>query len=414
MADFQLPSQYSIEKILIDGEDITGLYQRIELFENIFSTGIVGTIDIFDSDAVGFIEGRVTGGMITFTEPIEFEFVNALDERLIFEGFLSGLREEVVKQRVKTYSIDFISKAVKEDDTIFVTKDFKDTLPLDIIKEMVELIGIEDIIIGEGEPMNFVSGRRKPTQVMRYVCNHACDPQAVVGSDGEAQEGSTAGPGGFLCWETLDGYRFVSIRQLIEEYPFPVYKDYFHQLANREKPLEEKMLDILEAEYETLGDADEQRKAGTERHIVCLYDMDKGEYIELDSNPESEEPPTRYLTKFTENELFNTECKVKKEVDDAIDQTRKVDSQNLKTSNALDFQKGRFILNPRFIMRSGDYIEVSILKYLINNEAGAFDEQHSGKYIIKQVGHHIFADGKAFTKIQTLRIKDLTMDEEGG
>ena len=76
MADFQLPSQYSIEKILIDGTDITGLYQRIELFENIFSTGIVGTIDIFDSDAVGFIEGRVTGGMITFTEPIEFEFVN--------------------------------------------------------------------------------------------------------------------------------------------------------------------------------------------------------------------------------------------------------------------------------------------------------------------------------------------------
>ena len=407
MADFQLPSQYLIEELVVAGTDVTGLFQNIEIFENIYSTGIVGSITILDSDAVAFIEGFKDRADV-FTEPISFKFRNSLDEVLIFDGFLSGLRDEVVKQKVKLYQFDFVSSAVKADDEVFVTKAFKDTPPQDIIGEMVDLIGLQSQIIGQGEPMNFVSGRRKPTQVMRWVCNNASDPEAVV-EDGDDQVGVTAGPGGFLVWETLDGYKFCSLKQLLSveeaDYPFILYKDYEYVLANRQKPLDKKMLDIVETEFPTLGDQDEKRKAGAYNHVQLVYDIDKGEYTELVSSLDGG-APTRYITKLTQNEKFNTECKLEKEVDDAIDQTRKVDSQVLKTSNNFDFQKGRFTLYPRFQMRAGDSIEVTIGKYVIGDESSKIDEQHSGKYIIKQVSHHIFANGKAYTKLQTLRVSE--------
>lgn len=408
MSDFSLPTQYSIEELTVAGEDVTGLFQSIEIFESIFSTGIVGTITILDSDAVSFIDNFKDRADI-FTEPVSFRFTNAMGEVLLFDGFLSALRDEVVKQRIKFYQLDFISSAVKTDDEVFVTNRYKDTPPQDIIKEMVDLIGLQSQIIGEGEPMNFVSGRRKPTQIMRWVCNNASDPESVVETGDGDQEGSTDGPGGFLAWETLDGYRFCSLKQLLsveeENYPFVLYDGYKYVLANQEKPLEEKMLDIVETEFPTLGNQEEKRKAGANNHVLITYDLDKGEYKELKSSVD-DGPPTRYITKTVQNEKFNGECKIDKEVDDAIDNTRKVSSQNLKTSNNLDFQKGRFTLYPRFQIRAGDSIEVEIKKFSSGNKSSNIDEQHSGKYIIKQVGHHIFADGSAYTKLQTLRVSE--------
>ena len=159
---------------------------------------------------------------------------------------------------------------------------------------------------------------------------------------------------------------------------------------------------------------------------MILFDIDKGEYIELESKAEPDkdttkkqaadnERPTRIKTKIVSNEMYNEELKEEKEVDDTIDQTRKVDAQSLKTQTTFDDQHGRFTLAPRFSMRAGDAIDVKIRKVLIGagdqEESSAFDRKHSGLYVIRQVGHHIFADGKAYTKIQTLRSLDQQDDD---
>ena len=428
---FSLPTQYKIEAITIDGIDVIGLFQSIEIFESIYSTAITGTITIFDTDYAGFIEKYE----IEFLEPFSFTFSNALGEVLQFDGYLSGLRNEVVKQKNKLYAVDFVSQSIRNDDENFITKRYKEELPEDIIDEMVDIIdgdGDKTGIIGRGEPMNFLSTRRKPTKVMSYVCNHASDAGGKVTPNEETQEGVAKGTGGFLCWQTLDGYRFCSIAQLKqlgnngENYPYNVYTDYEYTLANQEKPLEDKMLQIIQHEFPKMADYDEKRKSGANNHKLILFDIDKGEYIELESKAEpnkdttkkqaaDNEKPTRIKTKIVSNEMFNEEQKEEKEVDDTIDQTRKVDAQALKSQTTFDDQHGRFTLAPRFSMRAGDAIDVKIRKTLIGGgdgeEKSKFDEKHSGLYVIRQVGHHMFSDGTAYTKIQTLRSLDQQDDD---
>lgn len=444
-SNFNLPTQYRIDSVTINGVDVIGLFQSIEIFESIYSTGITGTIKIMDSDFAGFIEngGKKGGEPLEYIEPISFTFTNALGEELIFDGYLSGMRDEVVKQKNKLYSIDFVSQSIRNDDEVFIVRAYKDVPPEEIIEECIDIIasqggssaGLKSQIIGRGEPMNFVAGRRKPTKVMTYVCDHASDTSGEGGSvsveEGE-QEGEAKGSGGFLCWETIDGYRFCSISQIKQignggsNYPFNVFKDYEYTLANREKSLEEKMLEILEHQFPKMADYDDKRKSGANNHVLITYDMDKGEYVELSSVAEADKDttklqsednknPTRYKTAIIQNEKMNGECKLDKENDDEKDQTRKVSCQSLKSQTTFDDQHGRFTLAPRFSMRAGDAIDVKIRKFLIGagegEEESAIDRKHSGMYIIQQVGHHIFADGKAYTKIQSLRtLTDQTDD----
>ena len=237
-----------------------------------------------------------------------------------------------------------------------------------------------------------------------------------------------------MCWETLSGYRFCSINQLNQlgddaaNYPsqFTVFRDYEYTLANQGKDLESKMYQIIEYEFPQLANNDEKRKVGANNHVHIIFDLDKLEYVELKSEPdENEDPevkernknPTRYIVSHKTNELHNKEGKegCEKEEEDRVDKSRLVPSQSLKTQNTFADQLGRFTIPPRFEMRAGDAIDVMIYKTLIGGGQGAegdgYDKKHSGLYIIRQVGHHIFADGKAYTKIQTLRPQSVQDDE---
>ena len=57
-------------------------------------------------------------------------------------------------------------------------------------------------------------------------------------------------------------------------------------------------------------------------------------------------------------------------------------------------------------MSAGDVFDCKIPKVKDDdgkNADGQYDKKHSGQYIIEQVGHHFFQDGKAYTKIKTNR-----------
>ena len=167
--NFTDPTQFQIDTISIDGNDVIGLFSAISIFENIYSPVITGSIVIMDSDGARFIEEYD----IEFIEEIEFSFKNANDETLEFKGFLNGMRNEMIKNQKKMYTIDFTSKAVRENEKVFVTKRFNNVAPEDIAKEMVEKIGgTEDQWIGSGKPMSFLGTRKRPTKIIEYVLTH--------------------------------------------------------------------------------------------------------------------------------------------------------------------------------------------------------------------------------------------------
>jgi len=426
-ADFSLPTQYKVEYVSIDGIDVVGLFQSIEIFENIYSTGVTGSIVIADSAFAGFVEKEE----LEFVEAISFAFTNGLGDELAFDGYLCGLRDEIAKQRLKIYTIDFCSQAVRNDDETFIVRRFEDESPQEIVDQMIDIVAQEGEegereLLSDGPPMNFIGSRRKPTQIMRYVCNNGvADPEADATQDeSENQEGEVKGAGGFLCWETLKGYRFVSVKEIRDlsngasGYPFVVHEDYEYTLANNESGIE-RMKHIIEYEFPKLADYDEKRKSGALNHIQIVYDMDKGEYKEYSSVADAgakettekqadlNKVPTRIKTMFCQNERYNKKDKCDKEKDLQFDQKPLTEAQGLKTQNTFDDQHGRFTLPPQFNINAGDAIDVLIRKTILGSgeegEDTTYDKKHSGAYVIQQVGHHIFADGQAYTKLQTLR-----------
>ena len=110
------PTQFEFLELTIAGIDALKIFVNIEIFENIFIGGVVGSISIIDSDGLDFIGSN----NIEFIEEISFTFKNALGKELRFEGYMNGLRDEIIKNQKKVYVIDFTSKTVRKNENVFI------------------------------------------------------------------------------------------------------------------------------------------------------------------------------------------------------------------------------------------------------------------------------------------------------
>ena len=414
------PTGYTLDGITINGEDVRNLFQNISIYESIYSPGITGTITLLDTDSNNLVED----GDIQFKEPFSFQFTSARGESLIFNGFLNKLKNKIAKAGRNIYEIEFVSPAVRKNEENLVFKAFKGVEPEVIIEEMVNLVGVKNEYLGTGEPMTFVGSGWKPAKVMEYVCvNGVFDKsksQVSVQKDGEQPrlDGTT----GFLCFETIDGFRFVSIDQILTAKCFQKHKGYVFKLANMNYSLDRSTKIILDYKIDHMGDFFQKQRSGAYSHIHVSFDIDKGEWVEFEWDTKAQFAktipdgtydaledyvrirPTRVVTSIINNERANDKSKCDKEDDDSIDQQRKTLSQNIVRENTFDEVSATFTLCPQFVMRAGDTISVKIQKVTTDDSQDRQpNKRHSGEYIIRQVGHHINADGHAYTKLNTLR-----------
>ena len=54
-------------------------------------------------------------------------------------------------------------------------------------------------------------------------------------------------------------------------------------------------------------------------------------------------------------------------------------------------------------MKAGDSFKCQVNKIKGERAQGGPDKKHSGKYVIQAVAHHFFSDGRAYTKVKTIR-----------
>jgi hypothetical protein len=410
MSQAQQPTQFQIKNITIDGEDIKGLLVNLDYYESIYIPASGGSLTIMDSSTAGFIEEN----QIEFIEEFEFNFTNAEGESIQFKGVLNGLRNEVAKQQLKLYTIDYTSKPVRINEQEFVTKRFKDENPKQIVEEMVELMeGKMDKSSGGGEPMNFLGNRRRPTDIIKLVCKEGLSGQSSVSepqdSNPEPQEKKIKGTTGFLCWETIDGYRFAPVKDILEGSAGGQTGQYEYKLMNDGETLSEAMKTIISFEFQQIGDYQSHQRGGAFRNKLISYDMDRGLWIEFEQKDKQEtsQKMAQETKKFSRvfarpftNERFENECQPAK--NNKNDQSRKFLSQNAVSQNNAPDTLGFFSLPLAPTIRAGDLFECKINK--VKGEKGAgYDKKHSGKYVVKQVGHHFSNDGKAYTRLNTMR-----------
>ena len=406
---FQQPTHYSFDEVKIEGvdSDLVGMINELHIFENIYYGGITGYFILTDGTEAGLIEKYE----LEFIEPFKFRCTNALDEVIEFDGFLNGLRDERTQMSKKLYTIDFVSKSVRNNDLNRVMKGYRDTTPQQVAEEMTERL--ESEFVGgsdeEGEPMSFTGGNRTPLDVMKYVCNHSVvgKPEVKV----KEKEGETSGTTGFLYWETLDGYRFAPVDKLITGEMYGQWDEYAMQMGRIDRDMESQMNGVLDYEFPEIGDFQSKLQSGAFSSKSISLDLDSGLYTELTYKPSDviltdkmmeavKDVPTRIFSRIYSNESYNKECKKAK--DDSYDQSRKYLQQSNARQNTFADQHGRFTLPPRYKMRAGDMFEIVVGK-ITTKPVDEYDKKHSGKYIIKQVGHHFYTSGHSYTKISTIR-----------
>jgi hypothetical protein len=208
-------------------------------------------------------------------------------------------------------------------------------------------------------------------------------------------------------------YRITTVDKLIKG-AFDTHDTYNFELGMRGGDTEQDMQKIVEYDFSEMGDIQTKMKSGAFRNIVVSFDMDTGLYKEYEFDGSKEEnlmtdkqkeivkKPTRIMCKPYTNELFGNSCQ--KEADNTGDQSREYLAQGISRQNTFNDQTGYVTLYPQFEVHAGDIIQLKINKVQSPDTKGTNEnEKHSGKYVVKQIGHHFSVDGRAYSKVTTIR-----------
>ncbi len=405
---FSNPTQFETTEIKIDGQDVRGIFFSLSIFEDIYRPCVTGNIVITDSDGAGFIEEQ----RIEFIEPITFKFKAADGESLEFEGVLNGLRNEYIDGSIKRYVVDFTSKSVRKNEQTFVTNAYRETNPEEIVKEMVGKLDEELTTNARGKQMNYLGSRKRPVDIIKYVLTHALTQETEATQNDDTKEEQAKGTTGFLCWETVDGFKFESIKDVLSGKTGEQHDGYKTLLVNKGLDIKTSMKSIAQVEFKQIGDFQTKLRSGAFGAVNISFDMDTGEYKEYNywnkdnmTDKQKEALPegkvTRYFMKPIDNQKFTNSCQVAQPL--TGDQSRGYLNQNSGGQNTFSDQTGLFTLYPQFKFRAGDSMDCQISKVKDEKSEGGYDKKHSGKYIIQAVSHHFFNEGRAYTKVKTIR-----------
>jgi len=405
---FSLSTQYTIDLIEIDGKDAVGFFEQIQVHEHLYSPVITGTIVMLDTTAGAFIEKNEIEGI----EDIEFEFTSAKKETLKFKGKLNGLRNKVADTNRIMYTFDFTSEQVRNNESSFCPKAYKNKSPESIIQEIVKdkLEGDIDKFTGKGRPMTFVGGNKRPVDIIKYVIKHGVSQEGQSSSTPDSEkEGEVSGTTGFLCWQTLDGYRFASVDDVLKAKGGEDKGEFTYRIQNNELSLQEATESIIMYDFKQMGDFQSKLRSGAFKSKQVNFNMDTGEYSEKeydgkdlmsDKQKKEVKKVTRIISTTTSNERNEPSCNKAKE--HQWDQTNLSLSQNIARQNTFDDQHGHFTLSAQFTMKAGDFFEAKVPKFKNEGDSG-YEQKTSGRYIIKAITHHINSNGAAYTKVSTVR-----------
>jgi hypothetical protein len=406
MSNFDTPTEFGLSQLTIDGNDVRGLFVSLSVFENIYTPLVTGHVSLIETDEAKFIEKYKIEGV----EKFQCEFKTGKDS-YSFEGYLNGLRNKSNSQQITTYTFDFTTEEVRKNEETFITKAFKEKNPKDIVTEMIEKMGgKQDKVDGSGKPMTLLPSNKRPYDVIKYVLTHGVpdDNNASEGEKETVQE-TAKGNGGFMCWNTADGFRFNTIKKVMDGSAGGDGGEFKSQMMNKGQSIGEMMKSIVAYDFQIMGDFQSKLRSGAfvSKHIS--FDLDKLHYkeYEYDNTEECSQKQkealkgakkTRIFCTPHSNERHQNECQ--KAQNSKYDQRRYWVQQTPGGENTHDDIQGTVTLYPACKIRAGDTITLKIARV----ESGQYDKKHSGKYVCSEVAHHFNnADGRAYTRVSVIR-----------
>ena len=369
--------------------DISAGNPSITYFESVKSPSISLTLSFIDVDGVISREG-ITGGEyldLNIKVPDYDNFTITPDKHFMM---LNSVKDVKTTSKSQIATLEFVSVEAIINETARVSRRFTGNIS-QIVKELLkDKKGIQtDKNLESDQSFNkysFVGNLKRPFDTIQWLC-----PKAA--SDDKE--------GGFLFYETLDGYYFKSIKNLLEAKP-KVYKRPETPIESDGTPVDD--FRIIENNLDSSNDIGMNCRMGMYANKTIFVDIETGTTKTVDfkiselglSKPPKlpsklEDIPTRLMLRILDKGALQKGAKkeeVEKESELAIYQNKSYARTNLLFSQTLSIS---IPFNPD--LRAGEMIQVELPVSKGDKETqttGRLDDNDiSGKYLISELKHTI-------------------------
>ena len=369
--------------------DISAGNPSITYFESVKSPSISLTLSFIDVDGVISREG-ITGGEyldLNIKVPDYDNFTITPDKHFMM---LNSVKDVKTTSKSQIATLEFVSVEAIINETARVSRRFTGNIS-QIVKELLkDKKGIQtDKNLESDQSFNkysFVGNLKRPFDTIQWLC-----PKAA--SDDKE--------GGFLFYETLDGYYFKSIKNLLEAEP-QVYKKPETPIEPDGTPVND--FRIIENNLDSSNDIGMNCRMGMYANKTIFVDIETGTTKTVDfkiselglSKPPKlpsklEDIPTRLMLRILDKGALQKGAKkedVEKENELAIYQNKSYARTNLLFSQTLSIS---IPFNPD--LRAGEMIQVELPVSKGDKETQTTgrpdDNDISGKYLISELKHTI-------------------------
>lgn len=436
--------QFTVESITlapIQGKtlDITQLVLEFSIYESINNPYILGEIIIEDTTA-NLLANLPIQGRELITLSLKTETFS--DTVYKYELNVSGIDVRIISGRQQVYKLNLISYAGLVNEGIRISGVLEGTADEVVKKILTENLKIEKKIDAESSRFRqrWLPSLKRPFDFIYQLAPITVSGSAKDDKGGTSEErasaggeGSTAlntenlsklsGSAGYVFFETHDKYVFKSLDALADdgsgswggEKVKYVYE--YSTIANSEGQENKNHLKILDYTFVNELDILKQLRQGLYSTMCIFFDVNSCQYEEnifkmedtfdqmahlgsATKLPKGQKElaghATRIMTQMLNNEMFHNVPETSGKDDAEFKDTYRY---SIAQSNAryklASNQELNIVVPPNLTIRAGDKLELLFPNMTSDEDrkTNPYDEEHSGNYLIKNIGYNFIMRG---------------------
>jgi hypothetical protein len=410
--------------------DISSGTIAVEYFEDIFSPTITAKIKVMDTGNViapkenpdGDKQSIYNGLPLRGGERLSIRISGnseknpGLDFSKNSNGYLyvSSITDVISETQRESFTLHLTSRESITNETSRVPKKFN---PSSTIDNSVRTI-LNDYLIAKkigkidktSNKYGFVGNMRKPFTILTWLASKS------------VPEASGSGTAGFLFYQTVDGFQFRSIDNLIDQSPKATYTyseaTTSYDSEDKKDDNDLKILNYITDKNQNLIEKLRLGAYSSQRlffnpldfnfsNTVFTYNnyskktKNLGKKLELpkisnSSNLGLDEVPTRIMSQILDVGTMDPGVSTSQNSDPSLHQ-----SQSLMRYNTLFTQTMSIMVPSNTNLRAGDIIECQFPK-ISESDAKEYDSETSGLYMIKELCHHFDVE-RSYTSMKLIR-----------
>ena len=372
----------------------------IDYYESIESPSISMTVTFIDIDQILGREGITGGEYIDVTikdgEVDEFK-ITSKKQKLI----LNSVKNMITETNKQVATLEFVSVEAIINETARVNKKFTGNVS-STVEELLkkDKKGIQSSKeLEKDDALNsysFVGNLKRPFDTIQWLCPKTQSDKTEFG---------------FLFYETLDGYKFKSIKSLLEQDPITY--------TQTDKPGDQGFFKILQNNLNQTNDIGMNMRMGMYANRTLYVDIENQTFEEVDfkisqlnlKRPPKlldgiEDFPTRLMLRV--NDFGVAQKGAKKDEVQPLSELAVYQNKSYVRNNLLFSQSINISIPLNTTLRAGDVINIKlpVKKDDKGSKTDSYGNERtndpSGKYLVSEL-RHVIGGGSAETQLKLIR-----------